>query len=367
VLAPSVKDSLKELALFTVKVEEEEQPGQQEYVGTRKLSELHKDIQSDLVQLHNSIVDKITTHLNAHFESFQKISSNILKGNDKLLKEAEMTNMGIIEVTNKVIKVTDTMDKIATEVKTYHDVVLTKPAQSNRAEVDLKVLSDLDRRSKQILVNVFGEEGDATLSKNLVSLVEKANEAIATINYTTKPMGTKVVSALKTRRKAILLTLNSKEAANWIRDPSIEIDFSESFSKDVHIKPRLFNLILPGIPITFNPDNETHLREVDNETHLWEVEEVNNLEKNLLYKAKWIKPLNRRRPDQRHAYAILSLFSAETTNDLIRNGMEVCGSVVRPCKQKQEPMQCMKCRHWGHFTSACTSDLDTCGRCGFQH
>ncbi|KAH9956039.1 hypothetical protein BC827DRAFT_1077290, partial [Russula dissimulans] len=123
-----------------------------------------------------------------------------------------------------------------------------------------------------------------------------------------KPMGTKVVSALKTHRKAILLTLNSKEVANWIRDPSIEIDFSESFSKDVHIKPRLFNLILPGIPITFNPDNETHLQEV---------EEVNNLEKNSLYKAKWIKPLNRRRPDQRHAYAILSLFSAKTANDLI--------------------------------------------------
>ncbi|KAH9960698.1 hypothetical protein BC827DRAFT_1268093 [Russula dissimulans] len=276
-LAPTVKDSLEELARLTAKAEEGEQMRQQEYAGTKKLSELHKEVQDDLVQIHDSIVGQITTHLNVHFESFQKISNNILKGNDKLLKEAEKANTGIKEVTNKVTVVTDTMDKIATEAKTYCDVLLTKPAQTNRAEADPKVLSDLDRRGKQILVNVYGEEGDIMLSKSPATIVDKANEAIDTLNDAAKPAGIRVVTAFKTRGKAILLTLNSKESANWFSNSDIKTDFSNAFSKDAHIKPRLYNLILPGIPITLDLDNKTHLREV---------EEVNNLEKNSIYKAR---------------------------------------------------------------------------------
>ena len=222
-----------------------------------------------------------------------------------MLKEAEEANKGIKEMTLKVTKVTDTMDKIVSESKTYRDALLNRPAQSNRAKVDPKVLSDLDRKAKQILVDVYGEEGDALLSKSLTAIVDKANKVIESMNDAAKPAETKVITALKTRGKALLLTLNSKEAVSWINEPSNKLTFSDTFSKESHIRQRSFNLILPGLPIIFDPNRAKHLREV---------EEVNGLRANMIKKARWIKPTTRRRPDQSHAYTILSLFSADDTN-----------------------------------------------------
>jgi len=61
------------------------------------------------------------------------------------------------------------------------------------------------------------------------------------------------------------------------------------------------------------------------------------------------------------------LLSADSANLLIRDGMNVCNARVRPKKQKAEPVQCMKCRKWGHFASDCQADKDTCGTCGGSH
>ena len=86
-----------------------------------------------------------------------------------------------------------------------------------------------------------------------------------------------------------------------------------------------------------------------------------------IIKAKWIKPIGRRRPDQTHAFVIITLSSADSANILIRDRMNICNVRVRPKKQKAEPVQCMKCRKWGHFASDCQADKDTCGTCGDSH
>jgi len=52
---------------------------------------------------------------------------------------------------------------------------------------------------------------------------------------------------------------------------------------------------------------------------------------------------------------------------LIRDGINICNMRVRPTKQKAEPVQCMKCRKWGHFASDCQADKDTCGTCRDSH
>src|SRR5260221_12854778 len=78
-------------------------------------------------------------------------------------------------------------------------------------------------------------------------------------------------------------------------------------------------------------------------------------------------PIGRRHVEQMHAYAIFSVTSASSANVLIRDGLNICGTRVRPKKQKQEPIQCMKCRLWGHFAMECLADKDTCGTCGKEH
>src|SRR6266850_6176845 len=189
-------------------------------------------------------------------------------------------------------------------------------------------------------------------------VVNKANQVIAAINDHDKPKNAKVEVAYKTRYHAVVLTLNNREAADWLRSCDIEMAFTEAFAEGSHIREHCYNLIAPRVPITFDPSNEQHLREV---------EEANNLDKGVIHKAKWIKPIRKRCLDQTHAYTILTSSSIDATNHLIRDGLCICNVLIRPTKQKQEPIQCMKCRQWGHFAKDCQEENDTCGTCEGKH
>ena len=48
------------------------------------------------------------------------------------------------DLASKVSKVTDTTDKIASNTNSYRAVLLSKPAQPNKAVTDPKVLSDME-------------------------------------------------------------------------------------------------------------------------------------------------------------------------------------------------------------------------------
>jgi len=70
---------------------------------------------------------------------------------------------------------------------------------------------------------------------------------------------------------------------------------------------------------------------------------------------------------QTHTHTILTITLVNIANKLIKDGVGICGSLIRPMKQKQEPIQCMKCRRWGHFADSCPENEDTCGTCGKKH
>jgi hypothetical protein len=125
-----------------------------------------------------------------------------------------------------------------------------------------------------------------------------------------------------------------------------------------HIRERSYNLVVPRVPITFDPQDGKHLREV---------EEVNGLTTNALRKVRWIKPPQRRRLGQTHTYAIFSIVTAGMANMLIKDGLNICSTKVRPKKQKQEPIQCMRYRQWGHFVSECIAESEACGNCREAH
>jgi hypothetical protein len=230
--------------------------------------------------------------------------------------------------------------------------------QTIRAGTDPRILSIMDRRSRQVMVDIYGEDGKKLLAKSLTEIVRKANEAIETIKDANKPSDTKATAALKARGHAILITMNSKEATMWLRRVENEIAFTSAFSEGSHIRERTYNLIAPSVPVSFEPEKGESLRKI---------EEANGLEKNTISKAKWIKPIERRRPDQAYAYAIITLYSADHANTLIRDGILICGMKVRPKKQKIEPAQCLKCHKWGHFAAECTAEAETCGKCGENH
>jgi len=119
----------------------------------------------------------ITTQLN----SIQDTANESLSASDKLQKEVEAIKSSSFEMDRKVGKITDTADKIAVTTSSYRDTVLSKPAHPLRADSDPKISGDLDRKAKQILVEIWDKEGADILAKSLTEIKDKANEAITSI------------------------------------------------------------------------------------------------------------------------------------------------------------------------------------------
>jgi hypothetical protein len=356
-LDSAAKLGIEGIITFTREAAEKERKEKQGEHERSNVSEIRNAILVDLSAMYKALVKDIG--------GVQNVANATLTGIDNVQKAAQ-TSMDTVKdlkgdtstILNKLGQVTTVADKIASTTQSYREALVSGQATSLRANADPKVLGDMDRKAKQILVDTFGEEGEASMNKSLTELIDKANEALDNMKDANKPANTKVESVFKTRKNAILLTLSTREAANWVREPGNEETFANAFSKGAHIREREYNLVAPRVPLTFEPDNAKHLREV---------EETNSLPSYTIRKARWIKPAERRRAGQTHAYAILTIVSVDIANKLIKDGLGICNSLIRPSKLKQEPTQCMKCRRWGHFADKCLQSEDTCGTCGGKH
>jgi hypothetical protein len=119
--------------------------------------------------------------------------------------------------------------------------------------------------------------------------------------------------------------MNSKESAEWLKELPSNKTFINPFAADAHISSRMYNLVVPSIPITFDPVSREQIMEI---------EAVNGLQDFTIAKAKWIKLIGHRNLGQTHAYAILHTTSAVAANLLIRDGIIIHGAKLKPYKQK---------------------------------
>ncbi len=137
--------------------------------------------------------------------------------------------------------------------------------QHNVALSELKLQDNIERRAKQILVCVHSDD---MKNKSLSNIKEKAIQSIASIDNDFKhPDSVEVVSISLTYHGAILLQINSKQAATWLWDPAIECKFVEEFANNTFFIGRSYNIIIPRAPITFNLSKEKQLREIEKTCH----------------------------------------------------------------------------------------------------
>ncbi len=328
---------------------------------------------------HNRVMETLTQKIEEKMEraldkSMEKISTVVESAlaNQKELQTTTETLAGTTQTLQKltadmtisVREATANSDQLSTTITSYKDALLktvksTAPTREAAPPItgqyeDPRLTRDLDRKKRQFLLEFTNGESEG---KSITELKERIDIALSNITPP-PPEGAKVQEINKLRNGGLIIQLMSMEAADWLRDPMNEFTFIHELDLNANIKDRVYPILVPRIPISFDPSNQDHLREV---------ESTNNLAPETIKNARWIKPEYRRSHRQKFAYATLTLNSALEANRLIRDGIYVCNTRTYPKRLKYEPKQCMKCRKWGHFAMDCHASINTCGTCGEEH
>jgi hypothetical protein len=340
------KKTLTSLARYT-RNEAENDQGTVIQLTLADIRTIQDDVKTDLSKWCDTIEHKL--------DGLDSKQSRILEATASVSERASGLQAVAKELESQMGKVTVATDKIANNPTPYRDALTEGIGRTNRDLVEGRVLIDMERKAKQILI-VIKDFDSAMITTD--ELKEKANGIIAKIKDRDRPETVLVETITRFANGSTLLQLNSKEAVKWLREPDIEDVFLKKIAKDAFVKERPHNVLLRGVPITYDPGNEHHLREI---------EEANGLVKYSILKSRWIKPENRRRRGQTHAHATAVIALATTANSLIKQGLNICGIRIWPEKLKQEPLQCLRCRRWGHFAVNCPDPEDTCGTCGEAH
>ena len=182
--------------------------------------------------------------LDSRLVEIQNGQEKILTSMEQLNKTTDNLHSAAKELETKVVKVTNTTDKIANTTMSYRDALLTKTDSSNRAAVDPKVLNSIERRAKQILIKHSLTETKRVVNASLTELKDKANSIITDMDDHFNLEVTIVEMATRTKDGSILLMLNSREAAEWLREPENEYSLLKMFAEGAVMKDCCHNILM---------------------------------------------------------------------------------------------------------------------------
>ena len=267
----------------------------------------------------------------------------------------------IADVDKNLAVMSDTSNKLMNTVSSYKDALLSapNPQQQDRANRkidanDPRIVRDQHRKACQVLIDIYNKDA---VNRSLEELKSSFNDLIGL--EPTEPLAdANVQHIVKLRNGGLILQFETKEVAEWFKQPEILSSILPKIDSSATLKNRTYQILVPRVPVTFETNSEESLREL---------EEQNGMKDGVLCKARWIKLTYRRAMGQRYAHLALSISSPGEANVIIRDGLYICGIKAYPRKLKTEPKQCMKCRKWGHFAADCLEEKDACGNCGEDH
>lgn len=344
-----IKSAIEEVIVTAKKAAKEESTTRM-HGPCEAVKSIRDSLKADILLVQNSLELKIS--------ELQNGQRKILSTADSLSKSTESLRSSTRELESKVVKVNDTTDKIANTTMSYREAILANPSSQNRSNADPKVLSGMDKKARQLLIGFDSLLDNTTRGTCLLELRNKANDIVANLDIPARPKEVLIVDVARTRDSSLLLLLDSKESADWLREMDVEDKFLDKFAPGAFFRSRKFNILLRWVPITFEPSDRKHHREI---------EEANKLPDHSIQSFRWIKPIIRRRAGQTRAHAVITVTSADVANLIIKEGITIHGARPKAEKTKQEPIQCLKCRGWEHKAQDCLETSDTCGTCGGNH
>ncbi|TFK38890.1 hypothetical protein BDQ12DRAFT_585115, partial [Crucibulum laeve] len=123
-------------------------------------------------------------------------------------------------------------------------------------------------------------------------------------------------------------------------------------------KGRSCTVLVMRVPITFSPQDESHVTEVL---------EANNIPRTHWIKSRWAKAPACHSGTQNTAHLMIHLSDINTANEIILHDMTIFNLHHPAVKNKKEPIKCAKCQGRDHITAKCISKEDVCRICGMQH
>ena len=179
--------------------------------------------------------------------------------------------------------VTEMTAKFTESSTMYRDALVRSPPQSNGTEPRYSQLGPRLRaregmRARQVLIDLDrAEEASALRDNNVSEIRDKANKALAASCAPQDTLEHQVKAVTKLRNRGILLELNSNTAVVWFLDSETRKSFLSHFHPSATIKPRLYNVVVQFVPLSFRPGREADLQEI---------EEVNGVEVGGISKAR---------------------------------------------------------------------------------
>jgi hypothetical protein len=288
------------------------------------------------------------------------VEDKLIKSTEQLEKSAKCLEAAAAEIQVKIAVVTSMTSQLKIMVNSYKDALLKAPTQlahpgHRQGGTDPAIGRSVDRKTRQVLIDFMDDQMSA-LSEMAVK--EKILDSIKQISFPLSPKNVAIKEVTKLRNNGIVVLFNTKEVADWLQNTEIELIFTASLAMGASIRPRQHIILVLKIPTTLDSNCEVHLREI---------EEINQLKDHSISKIRWIKPENRCKPDQQLVHTSFTLSSVKAANICIRDGILIHGVKTYPSKMKQEPMQCLKCRKWGHYANQCMATRDTYGTCRGNH
>ena len=224
------------------------------------------------------IAKQISTQIDSAVEKgLQKLSSlidislanhaDIQNSTTKLGEVAETISKASEDVSKNLAEASDTSNKLTNTVSSYRDMLLAalRPQTAGMAAgprrsppTDPKISRDIERKAKQVLVDIYNKE---VVNQSLDELKSKFNKLIRELEDAEKPAeDPEVQQIVKLRNGGLILQFRSKDAAEWFRQPHIELTILPKIDESATVKERSFQVLVPRVPTTFEPDKEEHLR-----------------------------------------------------------------------------------------------------------
>ncbi|KIK13671.1 hypothetical protein PISMIDRAFT_17819 [Pisolithus microcarpus 441] len=245
----------------------------------------------------------------------------------------------------------------------YRDALLAQHHDTTTtAHLPVNPTSDLARahaaiKERQILLDPDRDHPTINSDMKKEDLVKLLKNAVDTIETLESPK-LQLKSITRLQNQGIVLEMNSREAANWIRNPTNRLTFIKELGGKIRIKDRLYHVVVPFFPISADITDASTMRDIERE---------NDIPVNAIVTAKWVKDPTKRSRNQRVAHAIFALSTPEAANKILKDGLYVQMDRLRPHKDKKEPTRCLKCQRFGHLSRECAHHEDSCGTCAGNH